>query len=375
MNLKGAYNMNLQTKIKKFTNPLYLKSGRILEPYELTYETYGILNEDKSNVIVVCHALTGSHHAAGQYENDNKSGWWDKIIGKNKAIDTNKFFVICVNTIGSCFGSTGPLSKEYPSNKEYRLKFPVITIFDMVKAQIILFDSLGIYKVKAVIGGSMGGMQALVFAREYPNFAEHIISLASTHATQPWTIAFNKIAKEAIINDIQFQNGNYDIDELKQNGSAGLATARMSGFISYLSPDSMQKKFGRNFVEQDGLYSLFGKYQVERYLQYNGENFVNWFDPLSYLYITKAINIFDLSIDYESLQKALKQIKSQLHLISFKADCLFFPKEMKEIKTAMDEIGKKDLVNYIEIDSDYGHDAFLVEIEKFDFYIKDILEQ
>lgn len=364
--------MKIQTQTKTFRNPLYLKSGRILEPYELTYETYGKLNNDKSNVIVICHALTGSHHAAGKYKNERKSGWWDPIIGDHKTIDTTKYFVICVNTIGSCFGSTGPLSKDYPSNYEYRLKFPVITISDMVKAQKILFDELGIYHAKAVIGGSMGGMQVLSFATEYPNFATHYISLAATHATTPWTIAFNKIARESIIKDPKFNNGNYDIDDIKENGFNGLATARMSGFISYLSPSSMKNKFDRKYVLQDGLYQLFGKYEIERYLDYNGNNFVSWFDPLSYLYITKAINIFDLSLGFESLEQSLERITANLHLISFKSDYLFFAREMYEIKTAMDNIGNTS-TTYLEVDSDYGHDAFLVETDKFDIYIKDIL--
>ncbi|CAA6814922.1 MAG: Homoserine O-acetyltransferase (EC [uncultured Campylobacterales bacterium] len=366
--------MNIKTVSKTFKNPLYLKSGRILEPYTLTYETYGNLNSNKSNVIVVCHALTGSHHAAGKYTpEERKSGWWDALIGPDKTIDTNKYFVICVNTLGSCFGSTGPMSQEYPSSKQYRLKFPVITISDMVKAQKILFNELEIYSVKAVIGGSMGGMQVLSFATEYPNFAEHYISLAATHATTPWTIAFNKIARESIIKDPKFNNGEYDQEDIKKNGFSGLATARMSGFISYLSPKSMQNKFSRKYVLQDGLYQLFGKYEVERYLDYNGNNFVSWFDPLSYLYITKAINIFDLSLGFDSLQDSLKRVSSSLHLISFKSDCLFFPKEMQEIKSAMDEIGKANLCTYLDVDSEYGHDSFLVETEKFNSYIQNIL--
>ena len=366
--------MILKTEKEHFTNPLYLESGRILEPYDLIYETYGELNQDKSNVIIVCHALTGSHHAAGKYKDDRKSGWWSPLIGDDKAIDTNKYFVICVNTIGSCFGSTGPLSTEYPSNNEYRLKFPVVTINDMVKAQKVLFHELGINKVKAIVGGSMGGMQVLSFATQYPTFAEHYISLAATHASSPWTIAFNKIARESIIKDPTFNNGNYDVEEIKQNGFNGLSTARMSGFISYLSPTSMKNKFDRKYVLQDGLYQLFGKYEIERYLDYNGNNFVNWFDPLSYLYITKAINIFDLSLGFESLEHSLQRVTNKLHLISFKADYLFLSKEMKEIKTAMDNIGKNDICTYLEVDSEYGHDAFLVETNKFDFYIKDILD-
>ena len=367
--------MKITTAVEKFKNPLYLESGRILEPYELIYETYGTLNEDKSNAIVVCHALTGSHHAAGTYKDERKAGWWDEIIGDNKTIDTTKYFVICVNVIGSCFGSTGPLSKIYPTAKEYRLKFPVITISDMVKAQVNLFDRLGIHKVEAIIGGSMGGMQALCFAIEHPRFAKKHIILASTYATQPWAIAFNKVAREAIVQDVKFNNGEYDIKEIKESGFNGLSIGRMSGHISYLSPDSMDKKFGRFYNEKDGLYDLFGKFQVEKYLDYNSRNFVSWFDPLSYLYITKAINIFDASRNYDSLEDSFNRILSKLILISFKSDLLFLPSEMKHIKDTMTNIQKANQVEYHEIDSDYGHDAFLVEIPKFEEIIMNALKE
>ncbi len=367
--------MKITTHIEKFTNPLYLESGRILEPYELQYETYGELNEDKSNVIVVCHALTGSHHAAGHYEGDRKAGWWDEMIGDAKPINTENYFVICVNVIGSCFGSTGPMSPKYPSNDPYRMKFPVITISDMVKAQRILFDRLGISKAYAVIGGSMGGMQALCFAIEHPNFAKKHIMLASTYATGPWAIAFNKVAREALIQDPAFKDGFYDPKEIKEIGLSGLSIGRMCGYISYLSPDSMDKKFGRNYVQTDGLYELFGKFEVERYLDYNGLNFVNWFDPLSFLYITKAINIFDATRNYDSLEDSLGRIKSKITLISFSNDLLFLPREMEKIHQTMGNIGKKNLSKYIEIESNYGHDAFLVEIDKFAHHVKDALKE
>jgi len=366
--------LKIVTKTAKFTNPLYLESGRILEPYQIVYETYGELNEDKSNVVVVCHALSGSHHAAGRYEGDRKPGWWDSLIGDGKAIDTKKFFVICTNTIGSCFGSTGPMSKMYPSDQPYRFKFPVITIKDMVKAQKILFAKLGIDKVEAVIGGSMGGMQALRFAVDYPGFAKKIIPLAATHATRPWVIAFNEIAKEAIIKDPDFKGGAYDPKEIQEKGLTGLAIGRMAGHISFLSPYSMDRKFGRDYVPNEGLYELLGRFQVERYLEYNGYNFSKWFDPLSYLYIIKAINLFDLSNGYEGLEEALERVKSKLYLISFKNDLLFLPEEMKEIDLAMKRVGKGDLSHYYEVDSDYGHDAFLVEVDKFANYINEILE-
>ncbi len=364
--------LNLQTHTEHFTNPLYLESGRILEPYDIVYETYGVLNEAKDNVVVVTHALTGSHHAAGTYEGDNKAGWWDGLIGPGKAVDTDRFFVICTNVIGSCFGSTGPMSPRYPYTEPYRYKFPVITILDMVKAQRILFDRLGIHQVHAIIGGSMGGMQALAFGVFFPNFAKKIIAMATTAATQPWAIAFNKVAQEAILKDPDFKNGYYDPESIRENGLSGMAIGRMAGHISFLSHQSMTKKFGREYRRNDGLFELFGKFQIESYLEYNGYNFTKWFDPLSYLYITKAINIYDLSRGFDSMEEALAKINAELYLVSFEKDLLFLPDEMESIYTAMKSQGKTN-VDYFAVQSDYGHDAFLVEIDKIDTYVREAL--
>ncbi len=365
--------MKLKTKVAHFTNPLYLESGRILEPYRIAYETYGELNNNASNVILICHALSGSQHAAGTLEGERKAGWWNELIGDGKAIDTRKYFVISTNVIGSCFGSTGPMHNDYPSESAFRLKFPVLTIKDMIKAQKSLLSQLGIHHLKAIVGGSMGGMQALQFAVDYPNFADKIIALASTYATQPWTIAFNKVAIEAIRRDPRFKNGQYEKDAFVEDGLDGLAIGRIAGHISYLSPDSMNDKFGRNYVNNDGLFELFGRYEVERYMEYNTNNFSKIFDPLSYLYIVKAINTFNLSRGYDSLYDAIIRIKAEITLISFKGDYLFFPKEMEHIHHMMQR-NKQDSA-YYEIDSDYGHDAFLVEIEKFDTIIKQALEK
>jgi len=365
--------MKIETKIAHFSSPLYLESGRILEPYEITYETYGELNEDKSNVILVCHALSGSHHAAGVYEGDRNPGWWDGIIGDRKTIDTTKYFVICANVIGSCFGTTGPMSKNYPSENIYRLSFPVVTIKDMVCAQFNLLSQLDIYHVRAIVGGSMGGMQALQFAVDYPNLADNIISLASTYATRPWTISFNKVAIEAIRRDPRFMHGNYKKDAFKEKGLDGLAIGRIAGHISYLAPNSMDEKFGRNYVNNDGLFELFGRYEVERYMEYNTNNFSRIFDPLSYLYLVKAINTFNLGRGYDSLLDAISRIKSNVHLISFSSDYLFFPSEMEHIANIMKDNGQSH--SYIEVQSEYGHDAFLVELDKFEKHIKDILQR
>ena len=364
--------MKIETKTAQFSSPLYLESGRILEPYSLTYETYGALNEDKSNVILVCHALSGSHHAAGVYEGERKAGWWDGLIGDAKAIDTKKYFVISTNVISSCFGSTGPMSTNYSTQAPYRLKFPVVTIKDMVRAQMHLLSDLGIYHVRAIVGGSMGGMQALQFAVDYPNFADRIISLAATYATQPWAIAFNKVTIEAIRRDPRFEEGQYKKNAFRENGLDGLAIGRIAGHISYLSPDSMDNKFGRNYVNNDGLFELFGRYEVERYMEYNTDNFAKLFDPLSYLYIVKAINTFNLSRGYDSLHDAILRIKAEVTLISFSSDYLFFSKEMEHIERMMKR--NKQNSNYYEIDSNYGHDAFLVEIDKFSHIIKEQLK-
>ena len=364
--------MKSQTKTQHFSSPLYLESGRILEPYHITYETYGTINESKDNVILICHALSGSHHASGVYKGDRKAGWWDGLIGDGKAIDTTKYFVISTNVIGSCFGSTGPMSANYPSELPYRLKFPVITIKDMVHAQKQLLSELGIYHLRAIVGGSMGGMQALQFAVDYPNFADDIISLASTYATRPWTIGFNKVAVEAIRKDPRFMGGNYAKDAFIEEGLDGLAIGRIAGHISYLSPDSMDDKFGRNYVNNDGLFELFGRYEVERYMEYNTSNFSKNFDPLSYLYIVKAINTFNLARGYDSLYNAILRIRARVHLISFSSDYLFFPKEMEHIHNMMQRNSQESY--YVDIDSNYGHDAFLVELDKFDTIIKNVLE-
>ena len=363
--------MKIETKTAYFSSPLYLESGRILEPYKIAYETYGKLNDDKSNVILVCHALSGSHHAAGLYEGERKAGWWDGLIGDSKAIDTTKYFVICTNVLGSCFGTSGPMSDNYPTQAPYRLKFPVVTIKDMTRAQMHLLSDLGIHHVKAIVGGSMGGMQALQFAVDYPNFSDEIVSLAATYATRPWTIAFNKVAVEAIRRDPRFNHGNYAVDAFKEEGLDGLAIGRIAGHISYLAPDSMDDKFGRNYVATDGLFELFGRYEVERYMEYNTNNFSRNFDPLSYLYIVKAINTFNLGRGYDSLQEAIMRIKANVHLISFSSDYLFFPSEMEHIAKMMEKNGQKH--TYLEVQSDYGHDAFLVELDKFEENIKKVL--
>lgn len=366
--------MKIETKVEKFNEPLYLESGRLLEEFEIIYETYGTLNTNKSNVIIVCHALSGSHHAAGRYADEPKAGWWDKLIGDNKAIDTTKYFVICSNTIGSNYGSTSPLSINPSTKTEYRLKFPVITITDIVNAQMRLHERLGIKNAVAVIGGSMGGMQALCYSIEHPTFAKNIFVLAATSYTRPWVIGINKIAIEAIRHDPIFNNGNYKKDDLLALGLPGLAVGRMAGLMMYLSPSFFQNRFGRDYVFTDGLYELFGRFEVERYLEHNSYSFPKFFDPLAYLYICKTINIFDAGRNKDKLEDSFDKIQGNLHLIAFSDDMLFFPQEMEEIRDIMIKLNKKEQVTYKLVDSTSGHDSFLVEVEKFEDYIKEILK-
>eukprot|EP01029_Cantina_marsupialis_P000900 TRINITY_DN10708_c0_g1_i1.p1 TRINITY_DN10708_c0_g1~~TRINITY_DN10708_c0_g1_i1.p1 ORF type:complete len:370 (+),score=53.02 TRINITY_DN10708_c0_g1_i1:706-1815(+) len=366
--------MKIETKKEIFKEPLHLESGRILEEFEIVYETYGELNEDKSNVIVICHALAGNHHAAGRYADEAKAGWWDKFIGDGKAIDTSKYFVICSNNIGSTFGSTNALSIDPATKKEYRLKFPILTISDIVKAQMRLYKKLGIQKAKAVVGGSMGGMQALCYSIDHPDFAEQVFALATTAYTRPWAIAINKLAIEAIRHDPAFKDGFYKKDDLAANGLPGLAIGRMAGLIAYLSPQLFNKKFGRDYSRTDGLYELFGRFEVERYLEYNAYNFPKIFDPLSYLYICKTMNIFDAGRNEDTLENSFAKVKAKLHLISFSDDMLFFPEEMEEIRDIMIKLGKEDQITYKMIESQSGHDSFLVEVDKFDNYVTELLE-
>jgi len=265
------------------------------------------------------------------------------------------------------------MSDIYPAHKPYRLKFPVVTIKDMIRAQRHLLSRLRIHHLKAIVGGSMGGMQALQFAVDYPGFADIVIPMAATYATRPWAVAFNKVAIEAIRRDPRFENGNYEKGAFDEDGLDGLAIGRIAGHISYLSPESMDEKFGRNYVATDGLFELFGRYEVERYMEYNTSNFSRSFDPLSYLYIVKAINTFNLSRGYDSLYEAVGRIKAAVHLIAFKGDYLFFPEEMEHLAKMLKRFGYEH--SYHLIDSGYGHDAFLVEVDRFAEIVKEILER
>lgn len=347
-----------ETKIFKIDEPILLECGTELSNIEVAYETYGKLNEQKDNVILVFHALTGDAHAAGYHDGDTKPGWWDDMVGAGKAFDTDKYFVICSNILGGCKGTTGPSSINRKTGKPYGLDFPVITIEDTVKVQKKLIDSFGIKKL-IVAGGSMGGMQAMQWTIDYPDMIKATIVIASTSRLSAQGIAFNAVGRNAILQDSNFNNGNY-YD--KEHPEKGLAIARMVGHITYLCEESMHRKFGRRLQDKDKPDFDFNvDFQVESYLQHQGQVFVDRFDANSYLYITKAVDYFDLAQKYGSLEKAFEKTNSKFLIISFSTDWLFPTSQSIEIKNAL--IRAKKQVSFCEIESPAGHDAFLLEFD------------
>jgi homoserine O-acetyltransferase len=338
-------------RVVEADKPLKLASGKSLGPIDVAYETYGKLNPAGDNVVFICHALSGSAHAAGFSDADKKKpGWWDIMIGPGKAIDTNKYYVICSNFLGSCTGTTGPSSINPATGKPYNLDFPLITIADMVKVQKLLLDKLGIKQLLSVIGGSMGGMQVLQWAIEYPDFVKSAIVIAATARLGPQAIAFDAVGRNAILSDM----------EAGRAPKSGLATARMIGHITYLSKESMREKFGRDLRIADKYsYDFSSEFAVETYLDYQGQSFVERFDANSYLYITKAMDYFDLERDYGSPQQAFAKTKSRFLIISFTSDWLFTPAQSEEMVNAL--VAQRKPVSYCNIFSPYGHDAFLLE--------------
>jgi len=342
-----------------FSNGIKLDSGRILAPITVVYETYGTLNESATNAILVEHAWTGSAHLAGKlHDTDTKPGWWDAIVGPGRLLDTERYFVICSNVIGSCFGSTGPASINPKSGKRYNLTFPVITVRDMVRAQKMLIDSLGIRRLLCVMGGSMGGMQVLEWATQHPEAIASAIVLATTPRPSPMAISLNAIARWAIFNDPTWRKGEYT-----RNPKDGLALARGIGHISFLSDESMNAKFGRRFSARDGQFDFFGQFEIERYLNYNGYSFVDRFDANSFLYLAKALDLYDVAWGYESMSEAFSQVRAPLQFFAFTSDWLYPPCQSEEMVACLNELGKP--VEYHLINSSYGHDAFLLEHETF----------
>jgi homoserine O-acetyltransferase/O-succinyltransferase len=350
-------------------NELALESGQKLGPITLAYETYGTLNRTKTNAILIEHAFSGDAHAAGYIKGDDKPGWWDNLIGPGKAFDTDKYFVICSNVIGGCRGSTGPASVNPKTGKPYGLDFPIITISDMVNAQKHLIDHLGIDKLLSVAGGSMGGMQALQWAASYPERIRTAIPIATAMKHSPQQIAFNEVARQAIMADPAWNNGDY-YDPSAQKPERGLAVARMIGHITFMSDQSMEEKFSRKLKEKGYSYSFKSDFEVEGYLRYRGDNFVKRFDANSYLYITKAMDYFDLSGD--KLIPEGRNIDTQLLVISFLSDWLYPSYQSKDLAQFL---RSRDVgVTYCEITSKYGHDAFLLEIASEGNLIKHFLE-
>lgn len=351
-------------------NEMELECGRKLGPITLAYETYGELNADKSNAILILHALTGDAHVAGRNRaDDKKPGWWDNMVGPGRAFDTNKYHIICSNIISGCKGSTGPPSINPESGKPYGLAFPVVTIKDMVNAQKRLIDNLGIEKLLCVVGGSLGGMQALQWAVSYPQAVRLAIPIATTPKLSAQGIAFDAVGRYAIMADPKWKNGDY----YGESGpDVGLAVARMIGHITYMSDKSMHQKFGRDRICEPS-YDFNIDFQVESYLNYRGDSFVKRFDANSYLYITKAMDYFDLADEGGgSLQKALAKATASFLVVSFTSDWLFPSYQSKEIVSALRRNNKD--VSYAEIKSDYGHDAFLLEVESLSRLITSFLQ-
>jgi homoserine O-acetyltransferase/O-succinyltransferase len=348
----------VETQHHTFAGPLQLESGETLGPVTLAYETYGTLNRDKSNAVLILHALTGDAHAAGFHRGDKNPGWWDNMIGPGRAFDTNKYFIICSNVIGGCQGSTGPASINPETGRPYGLDFPVVTIGDMVNAEARLIDHLGIETLLSVAGGSMGGMQVLQWVVSYPDRVKSAIPMATTAVHSPQQIAFNEVGRQAIMADPNWNEGNYYGRRLPMKG---LSVARMVGHITYMSDESMSEKFGRRFREEKQPFKFSADFEVEGYLRYRGDNFIKRFDPNSYLYITKAIDYFNLA-NGQGLHALLKGIKARFLIIAFKSDWLYPAYQSQEIARACKKAGVEAI--YCELNSTYGHDAFLIEVEE-----------
>ena len=366
----------------QFDAPLPLQSGASICQYALSFETYGTLNADRSNAVLICHALNASHHVAGVYTGQDRSeGWWDNMIGPGKAVDTNRFFVIGVNNLGSCFGSTGPMhvNPDSPSGQVYGADFPVVTVEDWVNAQARLLNQLGIQKLAAVMGGSLGGMQALSWTLQYPERVAHAVVVASAPNLTAENIAFNEVARRAIVTDPDFHGGHF-----YQHGvipKRGLRIARMIGHITYLSDDVMNEKFGRRLrdavaqelAETAGNGRTFGDYkystqdvefQIESYLRYQGDKFAEYFDANTYLLITRALDYFDPARKFGGdLSQALAHASCKFQLVSFTTDWRFSPKRSREIVKAL--LDNKRDVSYAEIDAPHGHDAFLLDDPRY----------
>ncbi len=366
-----------------FGTPLSLQSGAVLRDYTLVYETYGRLNADRSNAVLVCHALNASHHVAGLHADENgqpkpkSEGWWDNMIGPGKPLDTDKFFVIGINNPGSCFGSTGPMHTNPDTGKLYGADFPVVTVEDWVNAQARVLDRLGIDKLAAVLGGSLGGMQALSWTLQYPERVGHCVAVATAPNLSAQNIAFNEVARRAIVTDPDFHHGHfYEHGVVPRRG---LRVARMIGHITYLSDDVMEEKFGRELVGrelgQEPRYSTQDiEFQVESYLRYQGDKFSDYFDANTYLLITRALDYFDPARTHGGkLSAAMAKALAKFLVISFTTDWRFSPNRSREIVKAL--VDNRHDVSYAEIDAPHGHDAFLLDDPRYHNVVRAYFER
>ena len=346
-----------------FKDPLRLECGKELKGFELVYETYGKLNNENSNAVLICHALSGNHHAAGYHKDSEKrAGWWDSLIGPNKAIDTNKYFVVSPNNLGGCHGTTGPISINPDTNKIFGPNFPVLTVRDWTNSQAMLADHLNIKAWHAVIGGSLGGMQALDWSIAYPERIKKAGVIAAAPKLSAQNIAFNEVARQAITSDPDYQEGNYLLENTSPK--SGLRLARMVGHITYLSDESMKSKFGRELKEEKLGFGFDAEFQVESYLRHQGDVFSDTFDANTYLLMTKVLDYFDPADEFNGdLMKAVEPILAQVLVLSFSSDWRFSPSRSKEITDAL--IGAKKKVSHIEIESSLGHDSFLFPEERY----------
>ncbi len=367
--------MNIKENIKTIVvkKPLKLDCGLTINDFPLAYETYGSLNIKKDNAILVCHALTGDQFVTGLNPITKKDGWWSNVVGPNKSIDTNKYFVICINVIGGCMGSFGPSHINPKTKKTFGTDFPVITINDIVNAQINLLDHFGIKKLFSVVGGSMGGMQVLQFVSNFPEKTKTAVPIACTSSHSAQNIAFNELGRQAITADHNWSEGKYSSNNT--NPDKGLAVARMAAHITYLSKKGLQEKFGRKLQERDALkFGFDADFQIESYLRYQGSVFVDRFDANSYLYITRAMDYFDLGKQFDgNLSNAFKNSKTKFFVISFTSDWLYPTQENKDIVIALNAIGAD--VGFVEIKSDKGHDSFLLDVPDFLKTLKNFLDK
>ncbi len=361
-----------------FAAPLQLQSGASIADYHLVVETYGQLNAQKNNAVLICHALNASHHVAGvSASNPADVGWWDNMVGPGKPVDTNQFFVIGVNNLGSCFGSTGPMSVNPATGKPYGAAFPVVTVEDWVNAQARVADHFGIKQFAAVMGGSLGGMQAMAWSMMYPERVANCVVIASTPKLSAQNIAFNEVARSAILSDPDFHGGDYYAHNVKPR--RGLRVARMIGHITYLSDDDMAEKFGRELRRAEGDSSDYNfnfdvEFEVESYLRYQGEKFADYFDANTYLLITRALDYFDPAKAYaDNLSAAMKEVVAKFLVVSFTTDWRFAPDRSREIVKAL--LDNKLDVSYGEIDAPHGHDAFLLEDPRYHGLVRAYFEQ